>query len=194
TALMQETIRIADARGEPLLLIEGNPTYDERFGFTRADAAGIEPPPRSGAARSIHPRRSGSLLAGGGAEGRLAGARRGAWPSPCEAIECDEQTRSARGGSSFLSASVPVHERLPFSIGTWVPALELRPRNGGGSPIPPEYTGDMAVFEAPEKHQGLIDELIAPVAAYNPEVDRDLIRRAFLFAAAARWAQQGRSA
>ncbi|HEY8786662.1 MAG TPA: N-acetyltransferase [Candidatus Limnocylindria bacterium] len=47
TALMEETIRIADARGEPLLLIEGNPTYYERFGFTRADAVGIEPPPEA---------------------------------------------------------------------------------------------------------------------------------------------------
>jgi putative acetyltransferase len=46
-ALMQETIRRADARGEPLLLIEGNPAYYERFGFTRADAAGIEPPPEA---------------------------------------------------------------------------------------------------------------------------------------------------
>ena len=44
TALMEETIRIANARGEPLLLIEGNPAYYERFGFTRADAIGIEPP------------------------------------------------------------------------------------------------------------------------------------------------------
>jgi putative acetyltransferase len=43
-ALMEETIRIADARGEPLLLIEGNPKYYERFGFTRADGVGIEPP------------------------------------------------------------------------------------------------------------------------------------------------------
>jgi len=44
SALMEETIRIADSRGEPLLLIEGNPKYYERFGFTRADAAGVEPP------------------------------------------------------------------------------------------------------------------------------------------------------
>jgi putative acetyltransferase len=44
SALMEETIRIADARGEPLLLIEGNPKYYERFGFIRADAVGIEPP------------------------------------------------------------------------------------------------------------------------------------------------------
>jgi len=47
TALMEETIRIADDRGEPLLLIEGNPAYYGRFGFTRTDAAGIEPPPEA---------------------------------------------------------------------------------------------------------------------------------------------------
>ncbi len=47
SALMHETIRIADARSEPLLLIEGNPKYYERFGFTRADEVGIEPPPEA---------------------------------------------------------------------------------------------------------------------------------------------------
>ena len=47
SALMQETIRVADERGEPLLLIEGNPKYYERFGFTRADELGIEPPPEA---------------------------------------------------------------------------------------------------------------------------------------------------
>ena len=51
----------------------------------------------------------------------------------------------------------------------------------------------MAVIEAHEKHQELIDELIAAVAVYNPEVDRDLIRRAFLFAANAHEGQQRRS-
>ena len=47
TALMEETIRIADARAEPLLLIEGDPNYYKRFGFSRADAVGIEPPPEA---------------------------------------------------------------------------------------------------------------------------------------------------
>jgi putative acetyltransferase len=47
TALMRETIRIADERGEPLLLIEGDPAYYGRFGFTRADEQGIEMPPES---------------------------------------------------------------------------------------------------------------------------------------------------
>lgn len=44
SALMEETIRLADELAEPLLLIEGNPAYYGRFGFERADAAGIEPP------------------------------------------------------------------------------------------------------------------------------------------------------
>jgi putative acetyltransferase len=47
TALMEATVRIADERGEPLLLIEGNPKYYGRFGFTRADEYGIEMPPES---------------------------------------------------------------------------------------------------------------------------------------------------
>ena len=51
SALMHETVRVADERGEPLLLIEGNPAYYGRFGFTRADAQGIEPPPEALAAK-----------------------------------------------------------------------------------------------------------------------------------------------
>ena len=51
SALMRETIRIADERGEPLLLIEGNPAYYGRFGFTRADEHGIEAPPEALAAK-----------------------------------------------------------------------------------------------------------------------------------------------
>jgi guanosine-3',5'-bis(diphosphate) 3'-pyrophosphohydrolase len=51
----------------------------------------------------------------------------------------------------------------------------------------------MAVLETHEQHQELIDELIADVSAYNPEVDRDLIARAFAFAARAHEGQQRRS-
>jgi putative acetyltransferase len=45
TALMHETIRVADELGEPLLMLEGNPAYYGRFGFTRTDEHGIEMPP-----------------------------------------------------------------------------------------------------------------------------------------------------
>jgi putative acetyltransferase len=51
SALMHETIRIADEHSEPLLLIEGNPAYYGRFGFTRADEHGIEAPPEARAAK-----------------------------------------------------------------------------------------------------------------------------------------------
>jgi GTP diphosphokinase / guanosine-3',5'-bis(diphosphate) 3'-diphosphatase len=51
----------------------------------------------------------------------------------------------------------------------------------------------MAVLETHEQHQELIDELIADVSAYNPDVDRELISRAFAFAARAHEGQQRRS-
>ena len=51
----------------------------------------------------------------------------------------------------------------------------------------------MTVLEAGERHQELIEVLISEVAAYNPDVDRDLLRRAFRFAAAAHEGQQRRS-
>src|SRR5215204_6670274 len=51
----------------------------------------------------------------------------------------------------------------------------------------------MALLKAPERHQDLIDELIAEVAEYNPDVDRELLARAFRFAAKAHEGQQRRS-
>jgi GTP pyrophosphokinase len=51
----------------------------------------------------------------------------------------------------------------------------------------------MAVVEAFEKHQGLVDELLADVAAYRPNFDRDLIVRAARYAARAHEGQQRRS-
>src|ERR687885_496505 len=51
----------------------------------------------------------------------------------------------------------------------------------------------MAVLEAHGAHQNLVDELLEEVAAYNPEVDRDLLTRAFRFAAQAHEGQQRRS-
>jgi hypothetical protein len=56
-----------------------------------------------------------------------------------------------------------------------------------------EYTFSMTVLEAGERHHELIDELISDVAAYNADVDRDLLRRAFSFAAEKHEGQQRRS-
>src|SRR6266849_7721288 len=51
----------------------------------------------------------------------------------------------------------------------------------------------MAVLEVSERHQELIDELIESVEGYKPDVDRDLLARAFSFAAKAHDGQQRRS-
>jgi GTP pyrophosphokinase len=51
----------------------------------------------------------------------------------------------------------------------------------------------MATVETGERHQGLLDELLAEVAGYDIAVDRDLIERAFRWAARAHEGQQRRS-
>ncbi|HKB20467.1 MAG TPA: HD domain-containing protein, partial [Gaiellaceae bacterium] len=51
----------------------------------------------------------------------------------------------------------------------------------------------MAVIDAPERHADLFDELIAEVTAYNPDVDRELLARAFGFASRAHDGQERRS-
>jgi GTP diphosphokinase / guanosine-3',5'-bis(diphosphate) 3'-diphosphatase len=55
---------------------------------------------------------------------------------------------------------------------------------------PPGYTGRMAVLE---RHQDLVDELLAEVEGYKPDVDRELLTRAFDFAARAHEGQVRRS-
>jgi GTP diphosphokinase / guanosine-3',5'-bis(diphosphate) 3'-diphosphatase len=51
----------------------------------------------------------------------------------------------------------------------------------------------MAVVEAAEQHQDLVDELIAEVEAYRSDADRDLLTRAFRFSARAHEDQKRRS-
>ena len=51
----------------------------------------------------------------------------------------------------------------------------------------------MIVLDALQRHEHLVEELLDEVAVYNPRVDRDLIFRAFEFAAKAHDGQQRRS-
>jgi putative acetyltransferase len=44
TALTRESLRLADERGEPLVLVLGHPTYYPRFGFRPASELGLLPP------------------------------------------------------------------------------------------------------------------------------------------------------
>jgi GTP diphosphokinase / guanosine-3',5'-bis(diphosphate) 3'-diphosphatase len=61
------------------------------------------------------------------------------------------------------------------------------------TPKGPEYTETMATLEAGEKHQGLLDELLAEIEDAGSAVDRELVTRAFRYAAAAHEGQQRRS-
>src|SRR5262249_35408740 len=51
----------------------------------------------------------------------------------------------------------------------------------------------MAILEAQERHADLPEELIAEVASYNPDADRELITNAFEFATRAHAGQERRS-
>src|SRR5512133_3962932 len=51
----------------------------------------------------------------------------------------------------------------------------------------------MALIETTERHEDLFEELVAEVSAYNPDVDRDLLARAFQFASRAHAGQERRS-
>jgi GTP diphosphokinase / guanosine-3',5'-bis(diphosphate) 3'-diphosphatase len=52
---------------------------------------------------------------------------------------------------------------------------------------------DQLLTAASERHHELFEELVAEVAAYNPELDRDLLERAFVFASDRHEGQQRRS-
>ena len=56
-----------------------------------------------------------------------------------------------------------------------------------------QYTESMSVLDAKRHHEHLVDELIAEVEAYNPDVDKDLLRRAFELAERAHAGQTRRS-
>jgi GTP diphosphokinase / guanosine-3',5'-bis(diphosphate) 3'-diphosphatase len=52
---------------------------------------------------------------------------------------------------------------------------------------------DLVLTAAAERHSDLFEELLAEVAAYNPDVDRELLERAFVFASERHEGQQRRS-
>ncbi len=47
SALVRASLDAVHARGESLLVVEGNPKYYGRFGFVRADELGLLPPPET---------------------------------------------------------------------------------------------------------------------------------------------------
>jgi putative acetyltransferase len=47
SALVRTSLAAVRERGEPILVLEGNPKYYGRFGFVRADELGLLPPPEA---------------------------------------------------------------------------------------------------------------------------------------------------
>lgn len=47
SALVRASLDAVRARGEPVLVLEGNPKFYARFGFIRADELGLLPPPEA---------------------------------------------------------------------------------------------------------------------------------------------------
>jgi putative acetyltransferase len=47
SALVRASLEAVRARGEPVLVLEGNPKFYARFGFVRADELGLLPPPEA---------------------------------------------------------------------------------------------------------------------------------------------------
>ena len=47
SALVRTSLEAVGARGEPLLVLEGDPKFYGRFGFVRADELGLLPPPET---------------------------------------------------------------------------------------------------------------------------------------------------
>jgi predicted N-acetyltransferase YhbS len=45
SALVRASLEAVRARGEPVLVVEGDPAYYGRFGFVRGDAVGLVTPP-----------------------------------------------------------------------------------------------------------------------------------------------------
>src|SRR5262245_26060322 len=67
------------------------------------------------------------------------------------------------------------------------PSREEGPRNDA------QYTDSMTVLDARRHREDLVEELIAEVEAYNPDVDKELLRRAFEYAEKAHSGQTRRS-
>jgi putative acetyltransferase len=49
SALTEAALAIADERPEPLMIVQGHPTYYPRFGFVRGRTIGVLPPEHLGA-------------------------------------------------------------------------------------------------------------------------------------------------
>ena len=96
---------------------------------------------------------------------------------------------SARASFAILRAFF--RRKVSTEVDNSTEKRSLLPRSYGFGG--PEYTETVAIVATGEKHQGLLDELLAEIAEYDGTVDTELVTRAFRFAAAAHEGQQRHS-
>src|SRR5581483_8759000 len=94
-----------------------------------------------------------------------------------------ERERKPQGGAITAICS---HGTRHFDHLTAVPPAEIRAETR-------EYTETMTTLEAGERHEELLEGLLAELAAQRADVDVELVTHAFRFAAAAHEGQQRRS-
>src|SRR5206468_701284 len=94
-----------------------------------------------------------------------------------------ERERKPQSGAI---AAICSHGTRHFDPLPTVPPARIRPETR-------EYTEIVTTLEAGERHEELLEGLLAELAAQNAEVDVELVTRAFRFAAAAHEGQQRRS-
>ena len=121
SALVRASLDAVRARGEPLLLVEGNPAYYGRFGFVRADELGLLPPPEAlhEAAVQVAVLDDDAVLPQG--PRRLLRA--------VQALS--EREREAEGVAAPPEAGKSGHGKRHFDPLTTVPPTGISPRNPG---------------------------------------------------------------
>src|SRR5207244_11961832 len=102
--------------------------------------------------------------------------RRGSVREPAPTRSSSRSIRATRSTDRLLLPIRRLNKKAMFASGSPRPSSE--PGAGIGRKSQ-EYTLRMAVVEVAERHQRLVDELLASVEAYRPEANRDLLQRAF---------------
>jgi GTP diphosphokinase / guanosine-3',5'-bis(diphosphate) 3'-diphosphatase len=102
---------------------------------------------------------------------------------------CASSEASARASFAILRAFFRRRLNTEVDISTGKRILLPRSYGRGG----PEYTETVAIVATGEKHQDLLDGLLAEIAEYGGTVDTELVTRAFRFAATAHEGQQRHS-
>src|SRR5205823_5481489 len=101
--------------------------------------------------------------------------------------------RSAASGGPYKRLNVELllarpaftDRGAPAGVGIGARSSSVRPPRGRscvtGEPGSADYTEGMSTV-ASEQHEDLVDALLGDVSSYNPDLDRDLLLRAFAFA------------